>query len=274
MATTNPETADLRDRILNLAQWRKDYLRGDEKGEAQSFLDRLFRAYGHEGVQDAGAEFESRVRAKGDRGTQFADLVWKPRVLIEMKKAGTPLRPHYRQAFDYWMRAVPDRPRYVVLCNFDEFWVYDFDNQLDEPVDVVRLGELAQRWEVLGFLLPREVRPVFGNDLVAVTRQAAANVAKVFQSMKARGVNRREAQRFVLQCVMAMFSEDIGLLPRHTFTEALTEANDGVAAYDLIGALFREMNTPGTTAGGRYKGTRYFNGGLFSEVTPDRKSVV
>lgn len=268
MATTNPETAALRARIQQLAAWRKDYLRGDEKGEAQSFLDRLFRAYGHEGVQDAGAEFESRVRAKGDRGTQFVDLLWKPRVLIEMKKTGTPLRPHYRQAFDYWMRAVPERPRYVVLCNFDELWIYDFDNQLDEPVDVVKLDDLVQRWEVLGFLLPREIRPVFGNDLVAVTRQAAADVAKVFQSMKARGINRGDAQRFILQCVMAMFSEDVGLLPRHSFTEALNDAQDGVAAYDLIGALFREMNTQGTTSGGRYKGTRYFNGGLFSEVTP------
>ena len=268
MTTTNPETAVLRGRIQQLAEWRTDYLRGDEKGEAQSFLDRLFRAYGHEGVQEAGAEFESRVRTKGDRATQFVDLLWKPRVLFEMKKAGTPLRPHYRQAFDYWMRAVPERPRYVVLCNFDEFWVYDFDNQLDEPVDVVKLDELSRRWEVLGFLLPREIRPVFGNDLVAVTRQAAADVAKVFQSMIARGINRSDAQRFVLQCVMAMFSEDVGLLPRHSFTEALNDAQDGVVAYDLIGALFREMNMQGTTAGGRYKGTRYFNGGLFSEVTP------
>jgi type II restriction/modification system DNA methylase subunit YeeA len=32
--------------------------------------------------------------------------------------------------------------------------------------------------------------------------------------------------------------------------------------------LFREMNTPGTTAGGRFEGTPYFNGGLFATVTP------
>ena len=79
------------------------------------------------------------------RGTGFADLMWKPRVLIDMKKAGTPLRPHYRQAFDYWVRAVPNRPRYVILRNFDEFWAYDYENQLDEPVDVVMLKDLPQR---------------------------------------------------------------------------------------------------------------------------------
>jgi hypothetical protein len=46
--------------------------------------------------------------------------------------------------FDYWTRLVPGRPNYVVLCNFDEFWVYDFDVQLDEPIYRVRLEEL--RW--------------------------------------------------------------------------------------------------------------------------------
>ncbi|WP_211489628.1 DNA methyltransferase [Georgenia thermotolerans] len=264
----NPSTPDLRASLAAFAQWRREKLKGDEKGEAQPFLDRLFRAFGHEGVQDAGAEFESRLRRREDKGTGFADLMWKPRVLIEMKKAGTPLRKHYRQAFDYWVRAVPDRPRYVVLCNFDEFWVYDFENQLDEPVDVVTLDELPQRWEVLGFMLPREVKPVFGNDLVQVTREAAAEVARVFTSMKARGVTTEVAQRFVLQCVMAMFSEDIGLLPRHSFTEAISDAHTGAEAFDLIGGLFREMNTPGKTAGGRYQGTPYFNGGLFAHIHP------
>ena len=55
---------------------------------------------------------------------------------------------HYRQAFDYWVRLVPDRPQYVVLCNFDEFWVYDFNTQLDSPKDKVKLAELATRWDL------------------------------------------------------------------------------------------------------------------------------
>jgi len=59
-----------------------------------------------------------------------------------MKKRGENLRLHYTQAFDYWIHSVPHRPRYVVLCNFDEFWIYDFDRQVGEPVDLVRLQEL------------------------------------------------------------------------------------------------------------------------------------
>lgn len=35
-----------------------------------------------------------------------------------------------------------DRPRYIVLCNFDEFWIYDFDYQRDEPVHRVLVALL------------------------------------------------------------------------------------------------------------------------------------
>jgi hypothetical protein len=258
----------LKESLKSFVEYRHQHLSGDEKGEAQVFCDRLFRALGHEGLREAGATLEMRLKKRDSRGTAFADLMWKPRCLIEMKKSGTDLSKHYRQAFDYWVAAVPDRPRYVLLCNFDEFWIYDFDNQLDEPVDRIAIDDLPTRSEALGFLLPVEEEPSFGNDLVAVTRDAAADVAAIFRSLNDRGVEREVAQRFALQSVMAMFAEDIGLLPAKFFTKALTDARNGTDAYDLIFQLFREMNTPGTTAGGRYKGTPYFNGGLFAEISP------
>lgn len=119
------------------------------------------------------------------------------------------------------------RPRYVVLCKFDQFWIYDFENQLDEPVDRFRLDELEHRSEAIGFLFPSAVTPVFNTDLVAVTREAAADVAKVFVSRRDRGVDTPVAQRFALRSVMAMFAEDIGLLPGHYFTRAVADAKNG-----------------------------------------------
>jgi hypothetical protein len=208
----NPPPDSLRNGLTDLVRYRHEYLSGDEKGEAQVFCDRLFRAFGHEGVREAGATLEMRIKRNDAKGTAFADLMWKPRCLIEMKRAGVDLSRHYRQAFDYWIHAVPDRPRYVVLCNFDEFWVYDFDVQLDEPMDRVKLDDLVQRVDALSFLLPEEQKPVFGKDLVAVTRDAAATVARLFRALHERGIERVRAQRFVLQAVIAMFSEDIGLL--------------------------------------------------------------
>ncbi|MFF1946104.1 DNA methyltransferase [Rhodococcus qingshengii] len=248
--------------------YRHTHLTGDEKGESQVFLDRLFQAFGHGGVREAGATLEGRIRKIGERGTSFADLIWKPRCIIEMKKSGTDLSQHFRQAFRYWMEAVPNRPRYVVLCNFDEFWIYDFDQQMEAPVDTVRLDDLPQRRESLAFLLPEPEEPMFLNDLVEVTREAAAKVSGVFRSMKDRGVSRIDAQHFVLQSVVAMFAEDIGLLPEKFFTRTVADAATGRDAYDLLGSLFREMNSPGRTSGGVFKGTPYFNGGLFEKVTP------
>jgi hypothetical protein len=266
---TNPSPPELQERLQAFVRYRHEHLKGDEKGEAGLFLENLFKALGHEGVRQAGATLEQRIKRRDNRGTAYADLEWKPRVLIEMKKAGRDLARDYRQAFEYWIDMVPDRPEYVVLCNFDEFWVYDLNKQLDEPVDKLSLDSLPDRWEVLAFLLPVQETPEFGNDLVAVTRETAAMVSRVFNKQIERGIDRPLAQRFILQAVMAMFAEDIRLLPRHHFTEAIRDVLDRHgSAYDLVFGLFREMNTPGTTPGGRFLGTPYFNGGLFADVTP------
>ncbi len=171
-------------RLAEFISWVGSNIRGDEKGEAQVYLDRLFQAFGHAGVREAGATLEERVKKAAGKGTSFADLVWKPVVLIEMKKRGEDLSRHYRQAFDYWTRLVPGRPRYVILCNFDEFWIYDFDTQMDAPVDKVKLPDLTTRWGALGFLFSTPLKPVFGNDQVAVTRKAADQLAECFVSVR------------------------------------------------------------------------------------------
>jgi hypothetical protein len=105
-------TPDLASAMRSFVRYRQEHLTGDEKGEGQIFLEHLFQAFGHAGLREAGAVLEARMRrGSGRRRTSFADCVWKPRVLIEMKKAGEPLGRHYEQALEYWFRAVPDRPR-------------------------------------------------------------------------------------------------------------------------------------------------------------------
>lgn len=244
-------------------------LQGDEKGEAQVFCDRLFLAFGHKGYKEAGATLEFRIKKDSTKGTSFADLIWKPRVLVEMKKRGEKLFLHHKQAFDYWIHAVPDRPRYVVLCNFDEFWIYDFDKQIDEPVDILLTTDLAKRYPALNFFFPDEREAVFGNDREAVSRDAADKVARLFRALIARGIDRSRAQRFVLQLVVSMFSEDIGLLPAgvvHGIAEDCL--HQGQKSYDLFGGLFKQMNAPISATGGRFEKVPYFNGGLFALVDP------
>ena len=150
---------DLRNTLSEFVRFAQT-LRGDEKSEAQSFLDHFFRALGHAGAIEAGATFEFRVAkkpgspqlelikgngAKPKGGKKFADLLWPDRVLIEMKSRGEILEKHYDQAFDYWSHIVPHRLPFVILCNFDEFWIYDFNTQLFDPVDRVKTVERTLR---------------------------------------------------------------------------------------------------------------------------------
>lgn len=243
-------------------------LSGDEKGEAQVFCDRLFQAFGHDGYKEAGATLEYRVKEKG-KSTRFADLFWESRLLLEMKKRGENLEKHYQQAFEYWLNATPKRPKYVVLCNFDEFWIYDFDLQLREPVDRVKLVDFVDRYTAFNFLFPEPRKPQFSNNQVDVTREAADKVAQVFNSIVARGEDNEVAQRFILQCVVSLFSEDIDLLRRGLFTEILDECHSGGSSYDLIGGLFRQMGSQKPAGkGSRYHGVPYFNGGIFAKVDP------
>ena len=261
-------------------------LRGDEKSEAQTFLDHFFRALGHDGVIEAGATFEFRVakkpgspqlelikgngapaRAKG--GKKFADLLWPDRVLIEMKSRGEKLEKYYDQAFDYWTHIVPKRPPFVILCNFDEFWIYDFNTQLFDPVDRIKLAELPENISALNFLLPIWKKPIFGNNWVDVTRRAADQMAMVFREIVDRGEDRERAQRFILQLLVALVAEDIGLLPEQLVSELLHEcADEGASSYDLIGGLFRQMASAREASGGRFINVQYFNGGLFAVVDP------
>ena len=250
------------------------HISGKERGEAQIFLDRFFQAFGHQGIKEAGAECEFAVQKGSKQGkTGFADLVWKPRVLIEMKKKGEDLSKHYRQAFNYWTRIVPDRPRYVMLCNFTEFWIYDFNSQVDEPVDLVRLEDLPERVSAFGFMEIEQKTPIFDNNQIEVTQETARKMGELYEIIRQRGersgFKQYVAQRVVLQCVLSMFAEDRGLLPENIFTRCIYEClSDGKSSYDTLTGLFSEMDRPGITPAGRYKGVDYFNGGLFATIHP------
>ena len=275
---------ELKQRLTDFADFAAK-LKGDEKGEAQSFLDQFFRALGHKSAIEAGATFEFRVakkpgsaqlelltgpdaaHAKG--GKKFADLLWPSRVLIEMKSRTAKLEKHYDQLFDYWSHIVPHRPPYAILCNFDEFWIYDFNQQLFDPVDKIPITKLAENKAALGFLLPYAQTPVFDNDRVAVTRKAADAFANVFKKLIARGVPREQAQRFILQLLVALVAQDLALLPEKIVTDILRDSAERPAdSYDLLGGLFAQMATAKAASGGRYEHVQYFNGGLYSAAEP------
>jgi len=195
------------------------------------------------------------------------------RVLIEMKKRGSQLKSHRTQIFDYWWNLRPTQPKYSILCNFNEFIIYDFSLQ-DEPLDIIKIEELPDRYTAFNFMFPKSETPIFHNNLEEVTRETADLVAEVFNSIISRGEDRERAHRFILQCVFTMFAEDYQLLPKDLFTQILLDCTTGNGDfYDLVNSLFKQMDCKEPARGGRFKSVPYFNGGLFSnpevvELTP------
>jgi hypothetical protein len=257
-------------KLEEFVSWFKKHITGDEKGEAQIFLDRLFQAFGQPGLLEVGGKPEFRIKKSSEdgQGTSFADYVWKPIVLIEMKKRGEDLKRHYQQAFSYWVRLCPNRPQFVVLCNFDSFFIYDFTKQVDDPVDIVLLSDLPKHYIALNFLSPGSPAPRFNFDRESVTREAADILADIYRRIinkkRSRVIDPVHAQRFILQTLVCLFSEDIGLLPKHFFT-GIIEDSSPEETFDALGSLFRALNNKSGNLGGKYKDVAYFNGGLFAK---------
>lgn len=263
--------------IEEFVSYVKDNLTGDEKGQAQLFCDRLFRAFGHKGILEADGNLEVRVKEADSRSTKFIDCLWSPAgkdgVLIEMKRKDIRnLESHFPQARDYWVDLVPARdigpgsrkPRYIVLCNFDKFIIYDEFNKVDE----VTLDELPERYTCLSFLEGKT--PLFNNNTEDVSKEAATLIGELYQYLTIdKQENKTRTQHFILQCVLALFSEDVELLPKGFFTQIIHDCLDGKCnAYDEFGNLFRQMANPVPARAGKFKDIRYFNGGLFKEIDP------
>jgi type I restriction-modification system DNA methylase subunit len=254
-------------KIIEFVNYASNVLKGDERSEAQIFLERLFQAFGHDGIAESGATLEDRIRVN-DR-IKFPDLVWSGKVIIEMKSRGENLQNHFDQAKIYWDNAYEKRTEYVILCNFDEFWIYNWNEQ-KEPKDKIHLDRLKDMWRSLAFLCPQKIEPIFGNNLVDVTEKAAEKIAKLYRSMTDRKIDKQIAQRFTLQCLVALFAEDTGLFPREGFFVDLINdcINKGQSSYDQFRTLFEKMNSKEIESGGKFKEVRYFDGGIFGEICP------
>ena len=261
--------------IEEFVSFVKNDLYGDERGQAQTFCDRLFRAYGQKGIYEAQGKLEARIKIADTNTTNYIDCLWSPPgkdgVLIEMKKKEIKdLESHLPQARDYWDNLKPTidigpgcrKPRYVILCNFERFVIYDEFNKVDE----VTIDELPERYTCMSFLEGNT--PIFNNNTESVSKEAANLIGELYQYLtfeKKENVTR--TQHFILQCVLALFSEDIELLPKGFFTQILQDCLDGKAnPYDEISNLFRQMASERPARGGKFKDIRYFNGGLFKDV--------
>lgn len=268
--------ADLRGFV---GRWR-DY-GGTERAEAQTFLNELLGCYGVD-RRDSGAEFEYHRTGSG-----FMDLHLPERYIVEMKAPSRAerLSTHYQQVYDYWRSSSSflegrELARFVVLCAFQRFEIWEPGRFADSPVAVFSLEELPDRYDALAFLAGTGVEPSFVEHHRQLTREAAGKVALLFESLVDRSAAPvDELQRFVLQCVWTMFAEDLGMLddyPLQKTVSALRRDASRSSAAEL-GLLFRVLNQKGAhNRQGVLSGTRYGNGELFAhpaEVHLDRAEM-
>jgi hypothetical protein len=238
---------------------------GSETAEAHTFLTELLACYGTQ-RRDAGVRFEESTRSGG-----FMDMIW-PRVCIfEMKRPSESNRlvAHRQQAIGYWRESgtpeVP-APRYVVLCSFHRFEVWEPGAVYTAPRVEFDLAELPERLDSLLFLAGRA--PYFAAAQTDVTREAVALVTDLYQRLRERRAADLDALReLILQLVWSLFAEDVEMLPSHLLSrllDRLIEDPERSSADDL-GQLFRYLAEPDPRPEhGLYAGAPYVNGGLFT----------
>lgn len=262
-----PPEEEIRRRLAEFAAHWGGY-QGTERAEAQTYLNELLACYGID-RQAAGARFEERTEGG------FMDLFWPGVCIIEMKRPSEVERlpSHRGQALEYWQQSGTPRspaPRYVVLCAFHRFEIWEPGAVYTEPRLVLDLVDLPDNLDALNFLAGRN--PVFEGRGAELTREAVALVTDLYQRLRERRAADYDVLRdFILQSVWAMFAEDLHMLPSHVFTrvaqELATDASRSSA--DDLGRLFEYLATPGDRPGyGLYEGTPYANGSLF--VRPAR----
>ena len=262
-----PSEDEIRRRLAEFAARWGGY-HGSERAEAQTFLNELLACYGVD-RQAAGARFEEH-RAGG-----FMDLFWPGVCIVEMKRPSEAnrLAEHRGQALQYWQQSGTPRspaPRYVVLCAFHRFEIWEPGAVYTEPRLVLDLVDLPDNLDALNFLAGRN--PVFEGRGAELTREAVALVTDLYQRLRERRAADYDVLRdFILQTVWAMFAEDLHMLPSHVFTRVVQElaADPSRSSADDLGRLFEYLATPGERPShGLYEGTPYANGSLF--VRPAR----
>ena len=136
--------------------------RGDEKSETQKFwIEFLNEVLGITSSTQS-IEFEKRVELEH---VSFIDgYIPSTRTVIEQKSFDVNLDKavlqsdgqsltSYQQAKSYsdWLPA-SEHARWIVVCNFREFRVYDMEEPKAKP-EVILLSDLARDWHKLSFLV-------------------------------------------------------------------------------------------------------------------------
>ena len=264
------------------AYWKD---KGYEKGESQSFWLSLLRdVYGVEQPEQF-ITFEEQVHLDH---TSFIDgAIPSTKVLIEQKGLGKDLNKPIKQSdgtmltpFQQAKRYITElplsqHPRWVVTCNFAQFYVYDMERPGGEP-EIIALANLEKEYYRLQFLvdtgsehLKREMEvSIAAGEIVgllydALYKQYADPQAE--QSLKS-------LNKLCVRLVFCLYAEDAGIFGRHGMFHDYLAAFDTRGMRKALVELFRVLDTKLQDRDPYLQDDNpelaafpYVNGGLFSD---------
>ena len=264
-----------------VAEWEG---RGYEKGETHAFWMELLQTVC--GVVNPAQfiTFESQV-VLGH--TSFIDAyIPETRVMIEQKSKdidltkpakqsdGSMLTP-YQQAKRYSDELeLSKKPRYIVVCNFQEFHIHDMEHPHNEP-EVLKLADLPKEYYRLSFLtdthkahLKREMElSIKAGEIVGQIYDA---ILKHYHDPSAENTL-KSLNMLCVRLVFCLYAEDAGIFGvKNQFHDYLMrfEARDIRRA---LVDLFKVLDTPEDKRKSLYldedlAAFPYVNGGLFAET--------
>ena len=259
--------------------------RGYEKGESQSFwLSLLREVYGVEHPEQF-ISFEEQVHLDH---TSFMDgFIPSTKVLIEQKGLGKDLNKAIRQSDGTYLNPfqqakryitelpVSKHPRWVVTCNFSEFYIYDMERPGGEPEKLL-LENLEKEYYRLQFLVDK------GNEHLQREMEVSIAAGEIvgllydaFYKQYADPSSERALKSLNILCVRLVFclyAEDAGIFGRHgMFHDYLAELEARKMRRALI-ELFKVLDTPPEQRDPYLKedfpelaAFPYVNGGLFQD---------
>ena len=211
-----------------------------EKGETQSFYNEFFEIFGVR--RRSVARYEEHVK-KLDNRSGFIDLFWPGILIVEQKSEGRDLEVAYGQAGEYF-DSLPerDRPRYILVSDFQSFELHDLDAGEQTSFALV---DLPSHVEAFGFILGVQRRIFRDQDPVNV--EASASMGRLHDALEASGYSGHDLEVFLVRTVFCLFADDTGIFePRDLFLDLLETRTreDGSDLGPALARLFQVLNTP------------------------------
>lgn len=257
--------------------WGRQSL-GGEKQHAQQFWTSLLRdvfgVYHPENV----IHYEEKVKL--DHTAYIDGYIPETHVLIEMKSRGKDLNAPIRQSdgllltpFQQAKRYSAElpysqRPRWIVTCNFDEFFIYDMEQPTGTP-ERIGLKDLADKYDDMLFLIDSGDDSVKKETEVSVA--AGELVGKLYEALKKQYTtpDDHSLNALCVRIVFCLYAEDAGIFGRKAmFHDYLMGFNEQTARMGLK-ALFRILDTRPEERDPYLEDVLasfpYVNGGLFED---------